>query len=205
MPATATPREPSAIDEQLMASSSGTQSDFWKRVEQWKRKVAEFFKVYERLQQAAPLVAVSGDPQLAEDYQTQIDRGGYIESTINAVQSTIDSVRAKLSQAADIFDGNLGVAPIIFLGAIGLITGGLATIGFWLSSSYDLMKRLEAEADRQANYEKLRAEGLSHGAAVQVLEATRTREPASWLENIGGILGLVLIGGVIYMLTRGSR
>lgn len=176
------------------------ESSFWRKVDEFKAKAAEFIELYRSLEARAAVAAT--DPQTQRDYNKLMNEADFLKGKIEAVTASIDWASNMIDRVGDIFslDGlprpsQLGIAPFVLVGVVATITGGLALMTHWVTDAYKMNKRLEVIqwVDDQV------AQGVPRSEAVQ-LARTALRGERSTLDTIATIVMWAVIGGVSWWI-----
>jgi len=135
-------------------------------IQTFKNRVAKFWNVYTSLQNKADIVPAA----MKDQYDTLMNRGGYIRSTIETLTNTYDEVSNWLSDVSSYFGfnglnpqlGNLGFAVTV---PLAIVVGASALIVKWLSDAYAMNRKLDA-------IQKLKSQGYDAQQAANIVNKT---------------------------------
>lgn len=148
--------------QSAMTNINATASDWSENWEAAKNnlinKAAEFSRLYNELQRRG--ASALANPSLAADYQSIMDKGAYIKSSVTAITSTFDSasdwfnntlaslknavglgaVPMALNYHAIARRAGMGILPIA---SVGVILACITAISYWLTSAYELKRKMD--------------------------------------------------------------
>ncbi len=175
---------------------------FWQKVDAFKAKAAEFIDLYRSLEARASVAAK--DPQTQRDYNKLMNAGDFLKGKIESVTAAIDWASNMIDRVGGIFNfsmeglpqpNQLGIAPLVLVGVVATITGGITLMTSWVTDAYSMNKRLEV----LKSVEDLIAQGVPRDEAVQ-LARDALREETSTLDTVATIVMWAVIGGVGWWL-----
>ena len=176
------------------------ETGFWQKVDAFKAKAAEFIDLYRSLDQRAAVAAT--DPQTQRDYNELMNEGDWLKGKVESVTAAIDWASNMIDRVGGIFsmDGlprpnQLGIAPIVLIGVVATITGGLTLITKWVMDARSMNTRLEV----LSMVPELMAQGIPRDEAVRLAQAALREEPST-LGTIATIIMWTVIGGVGWWL-----
>ncbi|MDH5654199.1 MAG: hypothetical protein OEZ39_20270 [Gammaproteobacteria bacterium] len=149
-------------------------------MDKFKKAVADFTAVYENLRaNEAYMAKPTTDPRLRSEYDSMIDKGDYIQISINKANEALSTVKGWFGM-----DG-LGFVPIV----AGLVGAGLlAAVVKWTTDAYQLNAKIEEQ-------KRLESRGMTPQQASNIVGKMGG---APLLSLGGGGLGMpLLIGGML--------
>ncbi|MCP4408108.1 MAG: hypothetical protein GY807_10185, partial [Gammaproteobacteria bacterium] len=158
----------------------------------------EFTQVFTRLKALGP--QINQLPDLKPEYQSLVERGNTIQTTIDRVTASINNVvhwfknvfgMDGLSMARA---GQLGALPLLPIAAI---SGAMALIGYWISDVYQFYQKLE-------KFDQLRAEGKSASEASRIVSEL-TDKPGLFNIGLGNVLLPILVIGGLWWFMRNKQ
>lgn len=189
-----------ANGELLPREEVEAETGFWQKVDEFKAKAAEFIDLYRSLDDRASVAAT--DPQTQRDYDKLMNAGDFLKGKIESVTSAIDWASNMIDRVGGIFTmeglpqpNQLGIAPLVLLGVIATITGGLTLMTSWIADAYSMDRRLEV----LRSVDELIAQGVPRDEAVQ-LARDALREESSTLDTVATVVMWAVIGGVGWWL-----
>ena len=185
------------------------ESGFWQSVLEFKAKALEFAELFTELDRKAELAAT--DPATKRDYDALMDKGDWLRGKIQAVADSIDWASNMIDRVGSVFSLNglpppsqLGIAPLLLVGVIATITGGITFMTKWLLEARAMDQRLEI----LRMVPELEAQGIPRADAIEMAKQALKR-PSSTLDTIGTIVMWAVIGGIGWWLygqfARGAR
>lgn len=173
-------------------------------IQKFRNKAAQFWAQWNTLDDMYPTVSRQS-PAIRNEYQSLMDRGSTIRSTVETISGAIDraakvyeSVRDWVSSTFGL-NGNdinnkvneLGVIPLI---PIALIIGSLAAMSKWVSDAYEFNERLK-------EIRRLEATGLSPAEAAAIVERTMDK---GFFGGAGNLVPIALLGVAALMMLKGK-
>ncbi len=191
------------MSDQVLLPRDGeveAEAGFWQKVEAFKVKAAEFIDLFTALDAKAAIAAT--DPQTQRDYDALMNEGDWLKGKIESVTSAIDWASNMIDRVGSIFSmeglprpNQLGIAPIVLVGVVATITGGLALTTKWIMDARSMNTRLEV----LSMVPELMAQGIPRDEAVRLAQAALREEPSA-LGTIATIIMWAVIGGVGFWL-----
>ena len=189
-----------ASGELLPRDEVEAETGFWQKVDEFKAKAAEFIDLYRSLDANASVAAT--DPQTQRDYNKLMDAGDFLKGKIESVTAAIDWASNMIDRVGEIYGLNglpqpsqLGIAPVVLLGVVATIAGGLTLMTNWVAEAYSMNKRLEV----LRSVDELVAQGIPRDEAVQ-LARDALRGESSTLDTVATVVMWAVIGGVGWWL-----
>lgn len=131
------------------------------KIEEFYSKLREFESLFTLLSDEAP------PDELKSDYETVMNRGNILKTTISAALNSIAEIKSWFSSGGIMEkenDGNLGIVPVVLGAAIIAVMGAITAITVWLGSAYELNTKIQES-------KRLKAAGYSAAEITSMLSA----------------------------------